>query len=133
MENKPRSTFRQTAGQNIKRQGKKPDKPLELVENFDLIIRNAIKNLQLSHEDLGKKIMEKVSVIKKIESGKMRPNNELATKLEHILKVKLLSSEVEEKKLESNSFKFTGHEEATLGDFVKSNEKAEDKDKRKQS
>lgn len=89
--------------------GKKPAKPLstqkilpqktaanvaeptvELIEGFGQIIRQAREKLGLRHEDLGKKINEKVSVLKKIESQKMIPNHTLATKLEHALKIKLL-------------------------------------------
>ncbi len=63
---------------------------LELVDNFGLRIRRAREELELSHEDLGRKIGEKVSVLRKIESGKMTPDHRLAEKLEHALRVKLL-------------------------------------------
>jgi putative transcription factor len=46
--------------------------------------------MELSHEDLGRKIGEKVSVLRKIESGKMTPDHRLAEKLQHALKIKLL-------------------------------------------
>jgi putative transcription factor len=63
---------------------------LELVEDFSLRIRRAREGMELSHEDLGRKIGEKVSVLRKIESGKMTPDNRLAEKLQHALRVKLL-------------------------------------------
>ena len=62
---------------------------LELVGDFGQRVRPAREGLGLSHEDLGRKIMEKVSVIRKIESGKMIPDLVLAEKLEHALKIKL--------------------------------------------
>jgi putative transcription factor len=63
---------------------------IELVDDFGAKVRNAREKLGLSHEDLGKKISEKVSVLRKIESGKMAPNNLLAEKLKHILRIDLL-------------------------------------------
>lgn len=63
---------------------------VEIAENFGSLIREARERLGLSHEDLGKKIGEKISVLKKVESEKMFPDEKLATKLEHVLKVKLL-------------------------------------------
>ena len=63
---------------------------LELIDNFNMRIRKARERLNLAHEDLGRKIGEKVSVLKKIEAGKMTPTNQLAKKLEHTLKIKLL-------------------------------------------
>ena len=61
---KPKST-----PQPLKIQSKKPpettiDTSLELIENFDLKIRHAREKLGLSHEELGKKINEKVSLLK---------------------------------------------------------------------
>ena len=63
---------------------------LELVNDYGLRVRRARESLGLSHEDLGRKIREKVSVLRKIESGKMVPDHGVAEKLEHALKVKLL-------------------------------------------
>ncbi len=62
---------------------------LEVVGDFGQRVRQAREGLGLSHEDLGRKIREKVSVIRKIESGKMVPDLVLAEKLEHTLKIKL--------------------------------------------
>jgi len=86
----------------LKTRSKKPpqavvESGLELVEDFDVKIRQARRKLGLSHKELGRKISEKVSVLKKIETGKMTPDNRLATKLEHTLKIKLLVQASEEK------------------------------------
>lgn len=72
---------------------KKPVKlqeALELVEDFNSRVRQAREKLGLSQEDLGRKIKEKVSLLRKIERGKMTPDHRLAEKLEHVLKIKLL-------------------------------------------
>ena len=64
---------------------------LELVDDFGSRVRQGREKLGLSHEDLGRRIGEKVSVLRKIESGKMAPDHRLANKLEHALQVKLLA------------------------------------------
>lgn len=68
----------------------KIDESLELIDDYGVRVRQAREKLGLTHEDLGKKIGEKVSVLKKIETGKMVPDNLLAKKLEHALQIKLL-------------------------------------------
>jgi len=106
---------------------------LELVEDFDVKIRHARRKLGLSHKELGKKISEKVSVLKKIETRKMTPDNRLATKLEHTLKIKLLVQASEEKVPKANIPKPVSHE-LTLGDLIQlDNKKVEEKTQRKQS
>ncbi len=72
---------------------------MEVVEGYGLIVKRARESLGLTPEDLGKRIGEKESVIKKIESEKIMPDIRLATKLEHALRIKLLTkvSEAEEK------------------------------------
>lgn len=75
---------------SIKKQRLKVTETLELIDNFSLQIRQAREKRGLSHEDLGRKIGEKVSVLRKIETGKMTPNHQLAEKLEHTLRIRLL-------------------------------------------
>jgi putative transcription factor len=62
---------------------------LELVGDFSQRVRQAREAMELGQEDLGRKIKEKVSVIRKIETGKMVPDLVLAEKLEHALKITL--------------------------------------------
>jgi len=88
---------------------------LELVGDFGLRVRRAREGLELSHEDLGRKIGEKVSVLRKIESGKMTPNLTLAEKLEHALKIKLLVPPSEPK---APSALLSQPREITLGEVV---------------
>jgi len=62
---------------------------MELVDDFAKHVRQAREAQGLSHEDLGRKIRERVSVLRKIEGGKLVPDLTLAEKLEHALKIKL--------------------------------------------
>ena len=99
----------------IKRQQSATTQTLELVEDFNLRIRQARKKLELSHEDLGRKIGEKISGLRKIESGKMIPDNKLVNKLEHALKTKLLLPFTEPQLPQVD---LSPPREATLGDIV---------------
>ena len=49
----------------------------ELTEDYANKIKMAREKLALTHEELGKKINEKASVLRNLESGKMEPNNQL--------------------------------------------------------
>ena len=110
----------------------KVDTSRELVEGYYLKIRRAREKLDLSHEDLGKKLNEKASVIRKIETGKMAPNNQLVTKLEHTLKVKLLV-QVEEDKTKQQ-MPLVHNRKLTLGDLLQASKKGtEELAERKQS
>jgi len=93
---------------------------LELVDDFSPRIRRAREGLELSHEDLGRKIREKVSVLRKIESGKMTPDFMLAEKLEHALKIKLLVPPSEPK---APSVALSQPREITLGEVVRLKER----------
>jgi putative transcription factor len=92
----------------------------EIVEGYDSKIRHAREKIGLSHEELGKKINEKASVIRNLETGKMAPNNMLVTKLEHALKIKLLTPISEEKNPQIP--KSQSHE-VTLGDLIQLDKK----------
>jgi putative transcription factor len=61
-----------------------------VVEGYGSLIRRTREKMGLSHEDLGRKIAEKVSVLKKIENEKMVPDQKVSEKLEHTLGIKLL-------------------------------------------
>ena len=88
---------------------------LELVGDLGQRVRQARRGLELSHEDLGRKISEKVSVLRKIESGKMIPDLVLAEKLEHALKITLRVPPSEPKVQPVLSSKPLG---TTLGDLI---------------
>ncbi|MEM2129237.1 MAG: multiprotein bridging factor aMBF1 [Candidatus Bathyarchaeia archaeon] len=75
----------------IKKRGTpKVSEDIIIAEGFGSLVRKAREKMGLSHEDLGKKIAEKVSVIKKIENEKMVPDQKVAEKLERFLGIKLL-------------------------------------------
>ncbi len=110
----------------------KVDTTQEIVEGYHSKIRQAREKLGLSHEELGKKINEKASVLSKLETGKMTPNNQLVTKLEHVLKIKLLVP-IKEEKI-SQGFPKSPNRGTTLGDLIQLNKKGgEETEERKQS
>jgi len=90
---------------------------LELIDDLGAKVRQAREKLGLSHEDLGKKISEKVSVLRKIESEKMTPDNLLAEKLQHALRIKLLVPVSDEPKVPSKTLA-SRPSSPTLGDIV---------------
>jgi putative transcription factor len=92
----------------------------ELTQDYANMIRVAREKLVLTHEELGKKINEKASVLRNLEAGKMEPNNQLASKLEHMLKIKLLIPITEEKAVQMPK---SANQEMTLGDLVEIDEK----------
>ena len=104
---------------------------LELIDNYGSQIRHAREKIGLTHEDLGRKISEKVSVLKKIESGKMTPTHQLAERLEHTLRIKLYVP-LTEPKIPTGSIPLK-HREITLGDLINTKKKAEEKEERKPS
>ena len=118
-------------------QRRRPDIPQvaltkELTDDYSNKIRVAREKLMLSHEELGLKINEKASVLRHIETGKMAPNNLLASKLEHMLRIQLLVNISNEKS--TTQVHRAANEELTLGDLVEMNEKSgEAPTKRKQS
>ena len=92
----------------------------ELAQDYANKIRAAREKLALTHEELGKKINEKASVLRNLEAGKMEPNNQLASKLEHMLKIKLLVPVSEEK---VSQIPKSASQELTLGDLIKIDKK----------
>ncbi|MFQ6053079.1 MAG: multiprotein bridging factor aMBF1 [Candidatus Bathyarchaeia archaeon] len=63
---------------------------LELVEGYGEKIRKARERLRMTVEDLGRKINEKESVIKKLEREELTPDRRLVRKLKNALKIELL-------------------------------------------
>jgi putative transcription factor len=94
----------------------------ELIEGYANKIRVAREKLVLSHEDLGKKINEKASLLRHIETGKVAPNNQLATKLEHALRIQLMVPIADEKS--NTQVHRAVNEEMTLGDLVEFDKKS---------
>ena len=88
----------------------------ELIEDFSLEVRRGREAKNWSREDLGKKINERVSVITRIETGKMTPDNKLTKKLEKALNIKLLE---DVDNVDLNQFINTSSGERTLGNIMK--------------
>jgi len=98
-------------------------------EDYANKIRAAREKLMLTHEELGKKINEKASVLRNLEAGKMSPNNQLASKLEHMLKIKLLVP-ISEEKVPPPVSK-SANQELTLGDLIDIDSKDEEEAKKR--
>jgi putative transcription factor len=62
---------------------------VELVPEFGRKIREAREGLALSPEELGARIKEKATLLKKIEREEISPEDEVRKKLERELKIKL--------------------------------------------
>lgn len=114
---RPRKSATYQPIQTFMKKRQRPTVPetLELVENLGQIVRQGRESLGMSHEDLGRKTRERVSVLRKIESGKMVPDLSLAEKLEHALKIKLRVPAAEPKTQLSTPSKPQG---TTLGDLI---------------
>jgi len=107
------------------------EEALELLEDYSKKIRQAREKLGLTHEELGRKINERVSLLRKIETAKMTPTQSLAEKLEHVLKIKLLAPATEPK-VPQKALVAKPKQEFTLGDLIKER-KTEETKERKQS
>ena len=100
-----------------KKNYRRNDEPTEeLIENFNSAIRKARESRNWTREDLGKKINERVSVINRIESGKMTPDIKLTKKFEDALDIKLLENVSE---VDLNQYINNSSGERTLGNIMK--------------
>ena len=88
----------------------------ELIEDYNVAVRKAREAKNWSREDLGKKINERVSVINRIESGKMTPDNKLTKKLEKALDIKLIEN-IDD--IDLNQYMSSSSGERTLGNVMK--------------
>jgi len=89
----------------------------ELLEEYPRIIKNAREKMSLSQQDLAFKAREKITVIQKIELGKMLPTMRLTRELEHILRVTLLAPK-EQVELPNPPVRQSGDVGPTLGDIA---------------
>jgi putative transcription factor len=63
-----------------------------LTPNFASLIREARMKMGLTHEQLGMKMNEKAQLLKKFETGSLKPDEIFAKKLERYLGIKLYIS-----------------------------------------
>ena len=89
----------------------------DLVEDYPQIVKEAREKLGLSQTDLAFKAKEKLTVIQKIELGKILPTMRLTKELEHILRVKLLAPRIE-LEISTVPVRQAGPRELTLGDIA---------------
>lgn len=88
---------------------------LEVVENFSSLIRKSREQMHFTHMDLSRKVGEKISILQKLETGKILPDQALARKLEYTLKIKLLQAS---SKISTNEDFAKKPSDLTLGDVV---------------
>ena len=101
---------------SIRRKPRFEEPSQEILENYNVIIREAREKNGWSREDLAEKIYEKASVISRLESGKMVPDVKLARKLEKILNIKLMEK-VDSIKPEDSEH--SARRGATIGDIAR--------------
>lgn len=89
---------------------------LDLADNYSQIIQKARRKHNLTQEELAMKVKERVSIIQKMELGKMAPDMRLARTIEHVLRVKLLVPRTE---LPAPKVPTTATKEVTLADVAK--------------
>jgi putative transcription factor len=89
-----------TIGKNDKPLHKKLPKTFGKNDNYDIVsdyakrIKEARESMGWTIEILAEQVKEKVSVIKKIESGKLIPSINLAKRLENVLDIRLLEPQI---------------------------------------
>ncbi|MHA1238453.1 MAG: multiprotein bridging factor aMBF1 [Candidatus Odinarchaeia archaeon] len=99
----------------VKKIKEEPVYEYELVKDFPVKIKTAREQKKLKQDELAKLIKEKPSTIRRIEAGRLTPNEELIKKIEKALNIKLRAPMVigPEKTYTQNK------KELTLGDIVK--------------
>ncbi|MCS7093625.1 MAG: multiprotein bridging factor aMBF1 [Candidatus Aenigmarchaeota archaeon] len=78
------------------------EEDIELVEDFNELIRNSREKFGLSLEEAARKLGIKESFLAKIESGEILPDKKTLKKMEKFFKIKL-EEKIESKKLEKKS------------------------------
>ena len=92
---------------------------LDLADDLAHRVRKHRTKLGISQEELARRVKEKLSVIQKIETGKIAPDTRLCRALEHELKVKLLVPHKEDELP-----KGTAPASVTLGDIIQVKDKS---------
>lgn len=85
----------------------------EIIENFGEVIKKSREKLGIERKDFALKIKESEKIIKKIEAGQIKPDNNLIKKIEKELDIKLV--EKVEQKIQKKDFK---NSKLTIGDIV---------------
>ena len=94
-ERHPLPTKRRTLGTPAKKRTGESRLPreveeMEVAEDFPKMIKEAREKKKMSQQDLARTVKERLSIIQKIELGKMTPDLRISRALEHTLRIKLL-------------------------------------------
>ena len=89
---------------------------MELAEDYNKRIIQGRRRKDMTQEDLAKRLNEKKSVISRLETGEMRPSDNLIKRLEKVLEIKLM--ERVEFQLEPAK-RQVGSGGVTLGDLIR--------------
>ncbi len=85
----PPEVIRERLERKQRRRYRDLDEEEVLVEDYAERIRKARESMGLTQDELAKKILEKKTVISKLERGEMHPDEKLIKKLEKTLNIKL--------------------------------------------
>lgn len=88
----------------------------ELVDDYPQRIKHAREDLEFTQSELANKVGEKLSIIQKLETGKMRPSDVLIDKLNRVLRI-TLEAPVEDDLIPHDFEK--ADVELTIGDVAK--------------
>ncbi|WP_455277256.1 multiprotein bridging factor aMBF1 [[Eubacterium] cellulosolvens] len=120
---KPSSIFKDSRRNLRSKSSTKNLEDYEITENFSESLQKGRTKMGISQEKLAKLLKEKLSVIQKIESGKITPSLKLSREIEHLLKIKLLTTEKPNIDYDANK-KVTS--DLTIGDVFQYKKKEKD-------
>lgn len=92
-----------------------------LVENFGNLIQQTRERLGLTRKDISESLFIRENLLARVESGKMRPKDELIKKLEKLLEINLIEDSNQTTPAGSYNQKDTSNQSRTLtlGDFAR--------------
>lgn len=109
-------------GNAFKEEAPVPKKKTESVQiikpDFAKTVKTAREKTGLTQEEFSKRINERESVIHNVESGRMKPDLELARKLERALKISLVDTVEVEPGVQDEHEKKRGPGGLTIGDLI---------------
>ena len=117
---KPKSTYLKksysTHPKSSSRNSKKKMDEMEIVPDYAKIIRNVRTLKKLNQDQFAQKLNEKPSLLRRIESAKVKPTIKLAKKIEKVYNITLLKKSDE---IEVNTNKYMKKQtSSTLGDIA---------------
>jgi putative transcription factor len=101
----------------------------DLVDNYPQQLRSARESLKLTQGEFAQKIGERLSIVQKLETGKIRPSDTLIEKIERVLRISLRAP-VEEDATSHDYQK--SKTELTIGDIAKPTFKKKDDEEQPQ-